>query len=71
MDILQAIKDPAVFAPFFKGKTWDAWFVFLAALFALPMTDEQLAIYTKFTGRTTPPTSPHFRGLALLRQEVG
>lgn len=60
MDILQAIKDPAVFAPFFKGKTWDAWFVFLAALFALPMTPEQLQVYQKHTGRTTPPTSPIF-----------
>ena len=32
--------------------------MFLCALFALPMTEEQLAIYTKHTGRTTPPTQP-------------
>ena len=30
----------------------------LAALFALPMTREQLALYSKLTGRTTPPTQP-------------
>jgi hypothetical protein len=32
--------------------------VLLAALFALPMTPEQLEIYTKHTGRSTPPTEP-------------
>jgi hypothetical protein len=58
MNILQAIDDKAVFAPFFRGATWDAWRVFLAALFALPMTPEQLAIYSKHTARGTPPVSP-------------
>jgi hypothetical protein len=50
--------DPKVFAQHFRGGTWDAWFVFLATLFALPMTDAQLAFYRKFTGRSTPPTTP-------------
>ena len=60
MNIIQACRDPKVFGPFFKGKTWDAWLVFLCALFALPMTPEQLQVYQKHTGRTTPPTSPIF-----------
>jgi len=47
MDILQAIADRKVFGLHFKGGTWDVWFAFLAALFALPMTAEQLAIYQK------------------------
>ena len=34
------------------------WRVFLAALFGLALTSEQLVIFSKFTGRTTPPTSP-------------
>ena len=58
MNILQALDDPKVFAQHFRGSTWDVWRVFLAALFALPMTPEQLAIYNKFTGRSTAPTSP-------------
>ena len=58
MNILQACRDPKVFGQHFRGPTWDTWRVFLAALFALPMTPEQLAIYTKYTGRTTPPTNP-------------
>ena len=38
--------------------TWVAWRVFLAVLFGLPLTSEQLALYTKHTGRTVAPTSP-------------
>ena len=51
-------RDPKVFGQHFKGGTFDAWLAFLAALFALPMTAEQLAIYRKHTGRTDPPTQP-------------
>ena len=55
MNILDAISDPKVFAHCFRDKgTWAAWFVFLAALFALPMSAEQLAIYQACTGRAAP-----------------
>jgi hypothetical protein len=47
-----------VFAKWFAGESWLAWRVFLAALFALPMSQAELAIYTKHTGRITPPTMP-------------
>jgi hypothetical protein len=57
MNILQALDDPKVFGAHFKRPTWDVWRAFLAALFALPMTPEQLAIYQKYTGRSTPPTT--------------
>jgi len=56
MNILQALDDPKVFGDFFRAGTWVAWRVFLAALFGLPMTEDQLAIYRRFTGRSTPPT---------------
>ena len=58
MNIIQAIDDDNVFGPFFRGATWDTWRVFLAALFGLQMTPEQLAVFQKFTGRTAAPTSP-------------
>jgi hypothetical protein len=44
MHILQAIRDPNVFGPFFRGSTWDTWLVFLAVLFGLPLTSEQVAV---------------------------
>jgi hypothetical protein len=57
--ILQALDDPAVFRPLLKDpETWDSWRAFLAALFALPMDDEQLDIYRRHTGRQEPPTTP-------------
>jgi hypothetical protein len=58
MNILQAIDDPKVLGPHVRRFNWDVWRVFLAALFALPLTAEQLALYQKHTGRTTPPTAP-------------
>lgn len=56
--ILDAVTDKNLFAPWFrKTAAWAAWRAFLAALFALPMTDDQLAIYRECTGREGPPTS--------------
>ena len=58
MNVIDAVRDPKVFGQFFRGATWDAWQVFLAALFGLPMRPEQLAIYQPHTGRSAPPTRP-------------
>lgn len=58
MHILDAITDRRVFGEHFKTHTWDAWRVFLAALFALPMTPGQRELYQKYTGRSTLPTEP-------------
>jgi len=58
MDILTAIGDANLFAPWFRDPTtWAAWRSFLAALFALPMDEEQLGVYREHTGRTAPPST--------------
>jgi hypothetical protein len=55
--ILDACTDSALFAPWFRDrKTWTAWFTFLRALFGLPMTDDDLALYARCTGRSGRPT---------------
>lgn len=55
--ILDAIADPHLFKPFFKDqRTWAVWFAIIAAIFAIPMTAEQLAIYQRVSGRKEPPT---------------
>ncbi len=57
--LLDAIGDPKLFAPWFKKRaSWENWFTFLAALFALPLTPQQLAIFTQCTGREVPPDKP-------------
>ena len=35
--ILDAMRDPLLFGPWFKDGTWDSWMVFLSALFGLPL----------------------------------
>lgn len=58
ISILAALDDPNLFASHFRDAHWDRWRVFLAALFGLPMDEDQLAIYRHHTGRTAPPASP-------------
>lgn len=58
LDILAACGDPNLFRQWFRRPdTWSVWFAFLAALFALPMDAEQLALYRRHTGRKEPPTA--------------
>ena len=56
-NIIRALDDPKVFGRYFKADTWTAWRVFLASLFGLPLTADQLALFRQFTGRNMPPTS--------------
>jgi hypothetical protein len=59
LTLLDAIADRNLFAPWFKdGASWQAWFAFIAALLALPMTAEQVKTFKQCTGRTAPPTTP-------------
>lgn len=69
--ILDVIMRPE-FKQWFPNKSeWQAWFAFLAALFALPMTGEQLAIYRECTGRTKPPSQPHREGWLVCGRRSG
>jgi hypothetical protein len=57
--ILDAVDDANLFAPWFREPaTWFSWRAFLATLFALPMSSDQLPIYQHCTGRSAPPTQP-------------
>ncbi len=65
MNIIEAMDDPALFAPHFKGSSWEAWRAFLKALFALPMGDAEMATYQLRTERLTAPIEP-FKEAALV-----
>jgi len=72
ISILDAVADPHLFAPWFNDRdTWAAWSAFLAALFALPMTTDQLAIYRKCTGREEPPLSVANEGWLVCGRRAG
>lgn len=70
--LLDAVADTHLFGRWFKDrKTWATWFAFIAALFALPMTAEQLATYRQCTGRKEPPTSPASEGWLICGRRAG
>jgi hypothetical protein len=71
--ILKAVADKNLFARrWFKNPdTWKAWTAFLAALFALPMSEEQLATYRECTGRERPPTSVHREAWLICGRRAG
>ena len=59
MTLPETMRDPALFGRFFLDlSTWAAWEAFIAALFGLRLTDGQLAIYRRHTGRQLPPLGP-------------
>ena len=65
MNLIEAINDPAIFGPAFhrNRKSWDAWLVFLAALFGLPLTQAQAQTFTQCTGRNGAAEHARQRGL--------
>jgi hypothetical protein len=59
MNIVEAIKDRNLFGGIFNDlSTWRAWIVVLKAIFALPMSAQELALYRQYTGRIDPPQKP-------------
>jgi hypothetical protein len=58
VNILEAMDDPELFGPHFQGRSWNRWRAFLAALFALPLSEPDLALYRHHTGGCTAPTAP-------------
>ena len=40
------------------GESWEPWRAFWKAVFALPMSEDDLAIYLRHTDRETPPSAP-------------
>jgi hypothetical protein len=57
--IIDDIKNPKLFGslPRFKRlETWTSWLVVLKAIFGLSMTADELSIFHRHTGRTSPPS---------------
>lgn len=57
MNIIEALDDPNLFAPWFQGPTWNPWRVVLKAIFALEMTHEEKTFFRTIADRE-PPTEP-------------
>jgi hypothetical protein len=54
--LLDAMADPALFGPWFTPRApWAAWRAFLAALFGLPMSEDQAALWPPDAARRPGP----------------
>jgi hypothetical protein len=71
VNILGTMTDPALFGRWFKGPSWGTWRVFLTSLFALPMTDADLDVYAKHTGRTLTPITAAREGWVIVGRRGG
>jgi hypothetical protein len=59
------MEHPALFKSHFAGPSWDRWKVLLRGMYALPLSDDDMAVFSEHTGRTTAPLEP-FREAALI-----
>jgi hypothetical protein len=71
VNLLEALDDPLLFAPHFRGDSWTKWRCFLRALFALPMDAAELQVYTEHTGRTDPPARPQTEAVLVVGRRGG
>jgi hypothetical protein len=71
VNIIEAAHDDQIFGRHFRGETWLPWFAFLCALFALPMSAEQLELYRRCTGRTSAPTKPFTSAYLICGRRAG
>jgi hypothetical protein len=72
ISIIAACQDPKIFGPWFKGaESWANWFVFLKALFGLPMADIELAAFRQFTGRGAPNPQGHLDATLVVGRRGG
>lgn len=54
-----------------QGESWRAWKTALKALFALPMSDDELVTYRQCTGREDPPVEPAREGWFVVGRRGG
>jgi hypothetical protein len=71
MTLAEALRDANLFARHFKGRSWRPWKTFLAALFAEPPADDDLATFQACTGRVAWPSSPFREAVTVVGRRDG
>jgi hypothetical protein len=54
IDIVSAMNHPKLFAPWFKGESWDGWRTVLKGAYALPMTNDEIEFFRTVAERDPP-----------------
>jgi hypothetical protein len=55
VNIIDALNDATMFAPWFEGPSWAAWRVVLKAAFAIPLADDEIETFHALAGDRPPP----------------
>jgi hypothetical protein len=55
INIIEAMDDPALLAPYYSGDSWATWRTVLKAAYALPLDAVELAIFHNIAGDREPP----------------
>lgn len=72
MTLTEAIQHAELFARFFRDpETWRAWMTVLRAIFGLPLADDELALFTRCSGRTAPFSRPVSEGWLICGRRSG
>jgi hypothetical protein len=54
LSIVEAMDDPGLFQPWFRGATWNGWRSILRAAYALPMSDDDRTFFRSVADRDPP-----------------
>ena len=72
MTILKALDDRRLFASVLRDKaTWAPWRAFLAALFGLPMSEDEAELYRRCTGRAALPLAAFVEAWLICGRRAG
>jgi hypothetical protein len=80
VNIIDALDDPDLFQPFFRGNSWGPWRSFLKALFAIPpakpeedaiLAEAEMAWYRAHTGREEWPGVPFKEACLIIGRRGG
>jgi len=72
LNIIQTFEDPNIFGNLIKDQsTWANWKACLKTIFGLQMSEEEVEVYRKFTGRKKPPTSPFKEAYLIIGRRGG
>jgi hypothetical protein len=56
--LIDALTDPSLFEPWFRGESWAGWRAVVKAMDALPMSDDEIEFFKSIAGGRNPPKRP-------------
>jgi hypothetical protein len=58
VSLIDALTDPSLFEPWFRGETWGGWRTVVKAMDAVQMSEDEVAFFKSIAGGRNPPKRP-------------